>query len=62
MSDLEPAVFIYRIAGSIHGNIVSHVDNFLHGDTMLFEKNVMDPLMKKYMGSRQSMGPFKYVG
>ena len=62
MSNLEPAMFVYKVSGRIHGIIVSHVDDFLHGGTTLFEKDVMDPLMKKYTASRQSMGQFKYVG
>ncbi len=62
MSNLEPAMFVYKTSGRIHGIIVTHVDDFLLGGTAVFEKNVMDPLMEKYTASRQSMGQFKYVG
>ena len=62
MSNLEPAIFVYKLHGKVHGLIVCHVDDFLHAGTEMFEKNVIQKLVDTFQASRQESSNFVYVG
>lgn len=62
VSNLEPAIFVYCVNGTVHGLIVCHVDDFLHAGSELFEKNVIKKLTEQYQASKQEDTDFVYVG
>jgi len=61
-SDLEPAMFLYQVNGTLRGFILTHVDDFLYGGDDLFEDKIIKPLSAKYHTSRLESGTFRYVG
>ena len=62
MSNLEPAIFVYTVADKIEGIILCHVDDFLHGGSAVFERNIIARLIEKFKASKQECGDFKYIG
>jgi transposase InsO family protein/ribonuclease HI len=62
MSNLEPAFFVYKTGDVIHGVILCHVDDFLHGGDSEFQRNVIVPLVNEFQASRQANTQFKYCG
>ena len=62
MSNLEPALFAYKTGEIIHGIILCHVDDFLHGGDERFHQDVIVPLEKEFQASRRASENFKYVG
>jgi len=62
MSNLEPAFFVYKTGDVIHGVILCHVDDFLHGGDSEFQKNVITPLENEFQASRRASKQFKYCG
>ena len=62
MSNMEPALFVYKVGGTIHGIILCHVDDFLHGGDAVFQEKVICLLEQKFCISRRASEQFKYVG
>ena len=48
--------------GILQGLILTHVDDFLYGSNAQFEKDVIEPLSKRFIVGNQSGKDFKYVG
>ena len=48
--------------GTLQGLILTHVDDFLYGSDPEFERNVVEPLSKRFIVGSQSKKDFKYVG
>jgi len=59
ISNLEPALFVYKAGRITRGIILCHVDDFLHGGNMEFRKKVMEPLEQEFKASRRVSGQFK---
>ena len=62
-SKLSPA-FFYRLDedGKIEGVLGTHVDDFLHGGSDAFEKNVTNKLDSVFQMGKTASKQFKYVG
>ena len=59
---LYPALFIYRYNNKLSGIIALHVDDFLHTGNYQFNKNILQPLTKKFIAGKLDEGSFNYVG
>jgi ribonuclease HI len=62
VSNLEPALFVYKSNGITSGIILCHVDDFLHGGDMEFRRKIIEPLENEFKASRRASTKFKYVG
>ena len=62
VSTVDPSVFFYMHAGELFGVIVSHVDDFLHSGSHLFNEKVMEPLRQRFIAGKIEAAEFKYVG
>ena len=62
VSSVDPSVFFYMHAGELSGVIVSHVDDFLHSGSHLFNEKVMEPLRQRFIAGKVEAAEFKYVG
>ena len=62
-SEVDPCVFYhYNDNGDLDGILVSHVDDFLHGGSENFKRNIIEKLRQTFlMGSTESE-KFRYVG
>ena len=62
-SKMDPALF-YRLdeKGNLDGVLATHVDDFLHGGTESFNKEVTDKLNNIFEMGKTESGNFKYVG
>ncbi len=60
---LDPTLY-FKIGsdGKLHGVILTHVDDFLHCGDSVFERDVMCPLIKRFIAGRCSCSDFNYVG
>ena len=62
VSNLEPAIFVYKRENRVKGLILAHVDDFLYAGDSDFKRDVIDILIRRYEASRKATGNFKYVG
>jgi hypothetical protein len=61
-SSLDPALFYYKIHGSLKGIICCHVDDFLHAGDEQFDREVMVGLTTRFVAGRIESSNFYYVG
>jgi hypothetical protein len=62
-SQLDPTVFYYKGEnGAIQGVLVSHIDDFLHGGSDLFENDIMKKLRDRFLAGKIAEDQFQYVG
>ena len=62
VSSVDPSVFFYFHDEQLVGILVSHVDDFLHAGSDVFEKNVMGPLRERFIAGKVEKTNFRYVG
>ena len=61
-SQLDPALFYMIDNGELIGIVASHVDDFLHSGTQVFEEKVMSKLRKRFVAGKIEENIFRYVG
>ena len=61
-SQLDPALFYMIDNGELIGIVASHVDDFLHSGTQVFEEKVMSKLRKRFVAGKIEEKIFRYVG
>lgn len=61
-SSLDPALFFMLDKGELIGVVASHVDDFLHSGTPMFEKIVLDKLRDRFLAGKVEGTAFRYVG
>ena len=61
-SSLDPALFFMLDKGELVGIVASHVDDFLHSGTDMFEKVVLDRLRERFLAGKVEGTAFRYVG
>ena len=62
-SKVEPTLFYYLgKEGKLDGILVSHIDDFLHAGSDVFEQKVMVPLRERFEVGKLEEKSFSYVG
>lgn len=62
-SELDPSLFYYKNQnGMLDGMLVSHIDDFLHGGNLKFDRHVMDSLRDHFLAGKLEQKNFTYVG
>ena len=62
-SELDPSLFYYKNQqGVLDGMLVSHIDDFLHGGNLQFDRHVMDSLRENFLAGKLEQKNFTYVG
>ena len=62
VSKYDPGVFMYQYRGTLHGLLVTHVDDFLWGGSLVFVENVIKPLHKIFETGSVNKKAFPYLG
>ena len=62
VSKYDPGVFMYQYRGTLHGRLVTHVDDFLWGGSLVFVENVIKPLHKIFETGSVNKKAFPYLG
>ena len=62
ISKYDPGLFMYQYRGTLHGLLVTHVDDFLWGGTDVFVENVIKPLHKIFEIGSINKKAFRYLG
>ena len=61
-SHLDPTLYFMATGDTLHGMILTHVDDFLHCGDHIFESRVMEPLARRFVFGSGGAHDFKYVG
>ena len=61
-SQLDPALFYMIDNGELISIVASHVDDFLHSGTQVFEEKVISKLRKRFVAGKIEENIFRYVG
>jgi hypothetical protein len=61
-SKLDPSMFFWRKEGGIEGILVSHIDDFLHAGSELFENAIMMKLRDRFLAGKIAEDQFQYIG
>lgn len=61
-SNLDTALFMYKVEGKLTGIIAMHIDDFLHAGLPTFESEIMDKLRTRFLPGKIESGSFKYIG
>ena len=61
-SKVEPSLFYLNVDGELQGMLVSHIDDFLHAGSAVFEQKVMAPLRERFKVGKLEEKSFSYVG
>jgi hypothetical protein len=62
-SPLDPSLFYsHDKDGSLSGILVSHIDDFLHCGSQLFDKHIMEEVRKRFLAGKLEEKNFTYVG
>ena len=62
VSKYDPGLFMYQYRGTLHGLLVTHVDEFLWRGSHVFVKNVIKPLHKIFEIGSVNKKAFWYLG
>ena len=62
VSKYDPGLFMYQSRGTLHGLLVTHVDDFLWGGSHVFVENVIKPLHKIFQIGSVNKKAFQYLG
>ena len=60
-SKCDPGLFMYQYRGTLHGLLVTHVDDFLEGGSNVFVENVIKPLHKIFESGSVNKKAFSYL-
>ena len=62
VSKYGPGLFMYQYRGTLHGLLVTHIDDFLRGGSHVFVENVIKPLHKIFEIGSVNKKAFRYLG
>ena len=62
ISKYDPGLFMYQYRGTLHGLLVTHVDDFLWRGTHILVENVIKPLHKIFKIGSVNKKAFPYLG
>ena len=62
ISKYDPGLFMYQYRGTLHGLLVSHVDDFLWGESHVFVETVIQSLHKIFEIGSVNKKAFRYLG
>ena len=58
----DPALFYYVKEGKLHGLVGTHVDDFIHAGSDIFEKTVMKKIYEQFVVGKTEEKEFRYTG
>ena len=61
-SKVDPSLFYKVNNGEVIGAIVTHIDDFMHCGSALFDNIVIKPLLERFIPGKQDTNKFCYIG
>ena len=62
ISSVDPALFFLRRHGHLEGIVASHIDDFLHAGSDIFDAVVMTRLRDRFLAGKVEESHFRYIG
>ena len=61
-TNLDHAIFFFKVDGVLQGAVLAHVDDFIFGGSSVFQDRVMRPVKEKYIASQMCRDVYTYTG
>lgn len=61
-SKVDPSLFYKVNNGEVIGAIITHIDDFMHCGSTLFDSIVIKPLLQRFIAGKQESNSFRYIG